>query len=193
MRAALESMSPASLAMTWPARHQRIAGVAEYTMKASTRLAPIPRSNPAAEPRASNLSARPKAAFSTWVRSAPRAMRIPNSRNRLLTEYAAIPKMPVTGQHRPHHSQHAEGHGRHVRAEQNRVQFLVPSPRRTRSDEAAWRRQNENRRADSYFLRLGGKGGANGIGQPVPSLGFLSQTPAPRACQFVELGATVVL
>jgi hypothetical protein len=38
---------------------------------------------------------RPKAAFSRPLPCAPRAIRIPNSRFRLLTEYAAIPKMPV--------------------------------------------------------------------------------------------------
>src|SRR6266568_5434480 len=64
-------------------------------MKASTRLARIPRSNPAAEPKASSLKARPNAACITCLRCAPMATRMPNSRRRLLTEYAAIPKMPV--------------------------------------------------------------------------------------------------
>src|SRR5438034_9183647 len=64
-------------------------------MEASTRLARIPSSNPAVEPKASNFNARPSAAPNTSFHSAPRAMRIPNSRSRLLTEYAAIPKMPV--------------------------------------------------------------------------------------------------
>src|SRR5438552_17965209 len=51
-------------------------------MKASTRLARIPRNNPAAEPKASNLNARPNAACNTSLCCAPRAIRIPNSRFR---------------------------------------------------------------------------------------------------------------
>jgi hypothetical protein len=41
------------------------------------------------------LTARPNAAGNTSFGCAPRATRIPSSRSRLLTEYAAIPKMPV--------------------------------------------------------------------------------------------------
>jgi hypothetical protein len=52
-------------------------------MKASTRLARIPSSSPAAEPKASNRKACPNAAFSTSLRCAPRATRMPNSRIRL--------------------------------------------------------------------------------------------------------------
>ncbi len=77
------------------AQHHRIARCRRYTMDASTRLARIPRSNPAAEPIASNLTARPNAVCNTSLRCAPSARRMPNSRSRLLTEYAAIPKMPV--------------------------------------------------------------------------------------------------
>ena len=64
-------------------------------MEARTRAASIPNSSPAAEPIASNFNDRPRAACSTSLRRAPRAIRIPNSLSRLLTEYAAIPKMPV--------------------------------------------------------------------------------------------------
>jgi len=44
---------------------------------------------------ASNPPARPRAAHSNSLRYAPSATRIPSSLSRLLTEYAAIPKMPV--------------------------------------------------------------------------------------------------
>src|SRR5579863_4828912 len=64
-------------------------------MKARTRLARIPRSSPAAEPQASNLNARPSAACNTSFGRAPSAMRIPSSRRRLPTEYAAMPKLPT--------------------------------------------------------------------------------------------------
>src|SRR5437660_3464342 len=83
------------IAKTTPTNTSGSRGVAEYTMKASTRLARIPRSNPATEPKVSNLNARPNALCNTSLRRAPKAMRIPSSRSRLLTEYAAIPKMPV--------------------------------------------------------------------------------------------------
>src|SRR5258708_35669754 len=45
-------------------------------MKASTRLARIPRINPALDPRVSSLIARPRAACSTSLRCAPRAFDI---------------------------------------------------------------------------------------------------------------------
>ena len=50
---------------------------------------------PPAEPKASNLNARPNAVCSTSLLCPPSAIRIPNSRSPLLTEDAAIPKMPV--------------------------------------------------------------------------------------------------
>src|SRR5205807_8493222 len=51
-----------AIARTTPANTSGSRGVAWYTMKARTRLARIPSSNPAVEPNASNLKARPKAA-----------------------------------------------------------------------------------------------------------------------------------
>src|SRR5690349_8608709 len=70
-------------------------GVAWYTMNASTLDASSPSSKPVTEPNASSLMARPKAACRTSLRCAPSAIRIPSSRMRLLTEYAAMPKIPV--------------------------------------------------------------------------------------------------
>ncbi|HLY61854.1 MAG TPA: hypothetical protein VKV95_13995, partial [Terriglobia bacterium] len=60
-----------------------------------------PKRDSAAEPYASNLNARPKAACNTSVRCAPRTIRISDSRFLLLTEYAAIPKMAVTDSSAP--------------------------------------------------------------------------------------------
>src|ERR1700730_18081748 len=85
-----------AIAKTTPANTSGSRGVAWYTMEASTRLARMPRSNPATETEAINLNGSPSAACTTSLGCAPRAIRIPNSRLRLLTEYAAKPKMPVT-------------------------------------------------------------------------------------------------
>jgi hypothetical protein len=52
--------------------------------------------NPQAEPMVSSRSERPSAAARIWPGSAPKAMRMPSSRMRLLTTYDAIPKIPVT-------------------------------------------------------------------------------------------------
>src|SRR5207249_9057172 len=64
-------------------------------MSDSTLVASKPSTKPAAEPKASKRKACPKAIWTTCLRCAPRAILIPSSRRRLLTEYAAIPKMPV--------------------------------------------------------------------------------------------------
>src|ERR1039457_4495256 len=95
-------------------------------MKASTRLARIPKTNLATDPIASSLNARPKAACSTSFRCAPRATRIPSSRSRLLTEYAAIPKMPVIDNIALWHPQDAQRHRCHARTKQRNVHWLVP-------------------------------------------------------------------
>src|SRR5882724_3155821 len=90
-------------------------------MKASTRLARIPRSNPAAEPKASNLNARPNAACNTSLRCAPRAIRIPNSFSRLLTECASDSKDASYRQRRAHRAQHTQRHRYHTRSKQSSV------------------------------------------------------------------------
>ena len=94
-------------------------------MNATTRVARIPRSNPAAEPNASNLKARPNAAFNTSVRCAPRATRIPNSRSRLLT-VRRHSKDARDRQHRAHHAQHTQRHRRHAGGKKSSVQHSVP-------------------------------------------------------------------
>jgi hypothetical protein len=84
-----------AIAMTTPVNTSGSRGVARKTTAAKMRLAKIPMSSPATEPHASNFKGRPKAACNSYMRCAPRAMRIPNSFRRLLTAYAAIPKMPL--------------------------------------------------------------------------------------------------
>ncbi len=83
------------IAKTTPTSTIGSRGVAWYTIEASTRLARIPRSSPAVEPKASNWKARPSATLNISFRCAPRATRMPNSRRRLVTEYAAMPNMLV--------------------------------------------------------------------------------------------------
>ena len=67
--------------------------VAKITTSGTITEYPVPTA--AAEPNASHFIARPSAVSNTSLRCAPRAMRIPNSRSLLLTEYAAIPKTPL--------------------------------------------------------------------------------------------------
>ena len=50
----------------------------------------------------------------------------------------------------------------------------------------------ESRRAMSDFLWLGGKGGGNSRGQPIPPIGLFLQPFAPRSREFVEFRSAVV-
>jgi hypothetical protein len=45
----------------------------------------------------------------------------------------------------------------------------------------------------SYFLRPGGESGSNRSGEAVPAIRFFSQTLSPTGCEFVKLGAPIVV
>ena len=53
--------------------------------------------------------------------------------------------------------------------------------------------RSEARRGISYFLRLSGERGCDGGRQPIPAIGFFSQTLAAGGGEFVELGPAIVL